>query len=791
MIKPWRDLIAFALTLAALVVGFFHESLVGGKVLSSADVLLVSAAFRGVSPPGYEPVNRLLMDPTLQFEPWIEFNRAMIRSGRLPLWNSASGCGAPHLANGQSAVFDLFQIIAYLGTVPEAFAFMAAARLWFAGFGMFLLARVWGLEGWGRWFAGLVYPFSGFVVAWLLYPVTNVAIWMPWVLLMTQAVWSRPSVCQAVGLALSVGGTLLGGHVQTAAHVLLAAGAYAAFLTFRGRRVGRFAFVWVAGLTLGIMLAAIEVVPLGAYLTRSPVWGDRNDERVAPWKLVRPRVFEMACVAFPSIYGSQRRGEPNLARVVGADNQNESAGGYAGLVTLIWLAPLAWSARRGNPRVGFLVGLTLVGFAAAYRLPPVDNLFRALPVLKVTDNRRLTLWVAFGLTMLGGLGLDRLGSFRSLQSRWWRVWGILWIVGSLGMLGASATIQHFGPAIRARAEAHYARAAALTPGADRAEYQARAARQTEATLRFVPRYLIFNAVEGLILAGLLAGYRAGRSGARETQAALLALTLGELGRFGCGLNPAIDPTLDRPMTPLIAELQRRIGPNGRIIGLGAEFPPNALMRYGLRDARNYDSVETRRNLDWFRPIYDPEVAAQTSRREVTWDRVSEARERLRVAGVHAVVGATPPPPGLGQAERWGDVWVAWLEADPLVSLAGSGRILDAKGGNGRFVVTSEAEQPTTLMIRETFDPGWRGWVDEHPTAIEADRRAFLQVKIPSGKHRVMLRYDPIEVRVAGWISAFAVTIVVFGLTSSLVFRSTRSVVPRPGWTQAIGLESDS
>ena len=35
---------------------------------------------------------------------------------------------------------------------------------------------------------------------------------------------------------------------------------------------------------------------------------------------------------------------------------------------------------------------------------------------------------------------------------------------------------------------------------------------------------------------------------------------------------------------------------------GAELPPNVLMRYGLRDARNYDSVETRRNLDWLRPL---------------------------------------------------------------------------------------------------------------------------------------------------------------------------------------------
>ena len=496
-----REFLCFAALLAALIAGFLNESLVGGKVLSSADVLLVSASYRAVGPPNYEPVNRLLMDPTLQFEPWIEFNRAMIRSGRLPLWNSSSGCGAPHLANGQAAIFDPFQIIAYLGPLPDAIAWMAAARLWFAGVGMFLLARVWNLGPWGRWFAGLIYPMSGFLVAWLLYPVTNVAIWMPWVFLGTQAVWDFPTIRRGVALAVAVGGTLLGGHVQTAAHVLLAAGAYTTYLTWRGRQVGRRTLFWLIAVTSGIGLAAIEVVPLGAYLTRSPVWGDREVERIPFWQLARPRVAEMACVALPSLYGSQRRGEPNLARVVGADNQNESSGGFVGLASLIWLAPLAWTARRKNPRVGFLVGLILFGFAAAYRLPLVDNLLRALPVLKVTDNRRLTLWVAFGLTLLGGLGLDQVGSFRPRRSGRWRAWGIVWVVGAVGLLAGAAAIPRLAPLIQSRAQAHYARAVRLTPGADPSEYQIRASRQADATLRFVPRYLSGVAVELLVLAG--------------------------------------------------------------------------------------------------------------------------------------------------------------------------------------------------------------------------------------------------------------------------------------------------
>ncbi len=192
MAKPTRELLAFGLVLAGCLAAFFHETLAGGQWLSPADVLRVSAGFRSGDEPDAEPANRLLMDPVLQFQPWLEFNRRMFRDRRLPLWNPHAGCGAPHLANGQSAVFDPFHLIAYLGKTPTAYAWIAAGRLFAAGLGMFLLARSWDLGAWGRWFAGLVYPFCGFLVLWLLFPVTAAAIWMPWLFLAIDGVFRRP-----------------------------------------------------------------------------------------------------------------------------------------------------------------------------------------------------------------------------------------------------------------------------------------------------------------------------------------------------------------------------------------------------------------------------------------------------------------------------------------------------------------------------------------------------------------------------------------------------------------------
>jgi hypothetical protein len=813
---PRRELLAFAAALILLVSGFLGDSLLGGKVLSPADALRVSASFRG-GEPSYEPWNRLLMDPVLQFQPWLEFNRRMIRQGRMPLWNDLAGCGAPHLANGQSAVFDPFHAIAYIGTLPGAHAWIAVGRLWVAGLGMFLLARHWGLGPWGRWFAGLAFPFCGFLIVWLLFPVTSVAVWMPWLFWASDRALEHPTARTMGGLALVSALVLLGGHIQTSAHVLLAAAAYVAWRVWRSRTQNetepggnrsvisrRGWLAWCAGILLGIGVASVEVIPLAAYLARSPVWSDRARDLRSPWTLERPRVLDAVCTALPYAFGSQRRGQPNLARALGVHNLNESAGGFAGLATLVWLAPLGFAARRLQPRAAFLAGLAIVGGMGAFGLPPVANVLRALPVLNVADNRRLTLWVAFALVLLGGMGTEQLG--RAGRSVWWRAgphpafrWLILSLGSALGLglLALSARIGQAEPLLRVRAAAHYAEAAGRTPGADPSDYRTRAERQVRLTLTFVPRYLMLAGAHVLGLVALGALWARGLS-ARLVRPVLLGLTLCDLLGFGVGLNPAIAVTDDRPEVPVIAHLRREVGSAGRVLAIGEELPPNTLMRYGLADIRNYDSIELTRNLEWLAPLYAPDpdagTKAQTSRRAITWDGVLRARDRLREACVRAIVAASPPPPGsFERVDREGLLWIARLDAAPLVeAMTGTQRVpLESRREPGLIRIRANCDGAERIVVHETLDPGWRAEVDHRPAVVEPYRGAFLAVPMPAGRHELVLRYDPPEVRLAMTSSISALAAAIFALTGFYPFRSTRIIALGLGRTQASELESDS
>jgi hypothetical protein len=756
-----REVLAFAAVLALLVAAFLADALRPGFLLSPADVVYAMGGFEDLRGPLYEPANRLLIDPVLQFQPWLEFSREAIRHGRLPLWNGLAGCGAPHLANGQSAVFDPFHAIAYIGRLPDAYAWMAAARLWVAGLGMFLLARRWGLGGWGRWFAGLAFPFCGFLVVWLQYPVTSVAVWMPWAFLATDRVLDRPDARSAGLLALVVGCLLLAGHVQTSAHVLLAIGAYALW-RHRTAWPGQAPLGgWAAGVVLGLALAAIEIVPLACYLSRSPVWTDRDAERPSPLSVTRPRLLDSACTALPYLYGSQRRGHPNLARGLGVHNLNESAGGFAGLATLLWLAPAGWMRRREQRRAAFLGAMVAIGALGAFEIPPVVNLLRVVPVINVIDHRRLTLWVAFGLVLLGALGLDRLDRDVWPSQRW----RTGWIAAAVALLVLAAVVVTAGePLLRPRIMAHYARVAASTAGASLDVSHARAERQVRQALAFVPWYAALSAAHLLALASAASAWRRGAIGPIAVRAVLCGLVLTDLFAFGRGLNPAIPRSDDRPVSALIAYLRREAPPPARVLALGGVLPPNTLMRYGLADVRNYDSVESARTLAYLDGLFEP-GRARTSRREVTWDGVRRSLDRLRQLGVAAVAGPTPPPEGLfDRVDRVGAVWVGRLFHQD--------RFAFRKDRNQIRVDVHDGNQ-ANLVISESFDPGWTATVDGRPATVSSAEGALIAVAVPPGIRTVVLDYRPPEVAIASMITGAAVVVAVLAISGVFRRKGTR------------------
>ncbi len=410
----------------------------------------------------------------------------------------------------------------------------------------------------------------------------------------------------------------------------------------------------------------------------------------------------------------------------------------------------------------------MIGGLAAFGVPPVANLLRALPVLDVADNRRLSLWVAFSLCLLGGIGIDRVG-----LSRGGRTWTWAMMAGASVLVIAAVAVVVAAPRIRAGAIAHYAAAAEATPGADPSAYRLRADRQAEAARSFLPRYYLISAGQLALLAFL----RTRTNHPETTRVVVIAMVLADLIAFGYELNPSLSRAEDRPTNPVIDYLRRECPPPCRILGIGSELPPNVLMRYGLADARNYDSIELSRGLDWFAPLYDPEPdrPSHTSRRTIRWERVVDCLDRLRAANVTAIVAATPPPQAaFDRVDRVGGVWIARLRATaPRIHRPSPREIeLDLDGDLGEV-----------RSVAETYDPGWTATIDGRAAEVLAHRGTFLAVEAPPGARLAVFRYEPSDVKVALMITLASLAMIGLAALTSAAKSSRKTAMK--SWTGSL------
>jgi hypothetical protein len=61
----------------------------------------------------------------------------------------------------------------------------------------------------------------------------------------------------------------------------------------------------------------------------------------------------------------------------------------------------------------------------------------------------------------------------------------------------------------------------------------------------------------------------------------------------------------------------------------------------------------------------------------------------------------------------------------------------------------------TLVVSESWMPGWRASLDGRPAPVLPYRGALLSVEIPAGEHEVLFAYEPTPYRVGRWISGIA------------------------------------
>jgi hypothetical protein len=758
-----------ALLLTLLSLAFHWPSLLFPSLYIFSPMDIVGRQVEFAGSPTDEPSNRLLIDPILQFQPWDLWIQQELAAGRFPFWTSLSGAGAPFAANGQSRLFDPLHLFFLQFPLPWAWSAESFVRFIFAGFGTYLLARSLYLGPFARIFCPLAINLTGYFTLWRLYPLVATGAIFPWLLWSFLRLNQRFSASRWAASSLLTAWIIAAGNIQVAAVAILIT-CLSLLTQKRGHSTFSALIIHLSALCCGVLIAAPAWLSLWGYLQESPILADRVAEHSTGGRGAKPRWADLPCLVSPFIYGSERQGDANIHKSVGAGNANEAATGFVGLCGLIFIAATIFPSQLENRSQvitsKWLIGIYLACFFIGYRLPPLVWLWPHLPILNAIDPRRFLVGMAISGVMLAGIGLDRMACDQ--VSRKFPLWlkRSLIIIAGLHLVGAMLP-QIFISRIEAKAVSHYEKS--VEPGPEKELIVAqRVKSQIHAITHAWPAYMAGRAVFCLLVVLIIAG--AGSSSKRLT-ASFAILWLIELTHFGWGYNPhserrwldaIMQSQLHKQLTS-IASTDALRGLETRLLATAEALPPNQLMSLGLKDLRNYDSIELNASLKPLEPLIQKRKSGdRTSRIDIGWKDVATISDLLKNAGVSGVIGRTKPPEGLFSqvSEILPGLWLGRWPGVPRIEGEVDQMIRDEPG-----TLELRIKRGTgggSLFFRESFARGWSATAEDG-TGLEIvmdEKTGFIRINYPAALagQRIKARYRPFQWNLSLFLSAFGLMV---------------------------------
>ncbi|HEX2173344.1 MAG TPA: YfhO family protein, partial [Dehalococcoidia bacterium] len=695
------------------------------------------------------------------------YSARSLQAGILPLWNPHLYAGSPFMADMQTGIFYPLNLITFLSARPftyQALEALAVVHHFLAGVFAYTYLRVMRLDPLAAFAGGIVFAFSGFLVAHLGHlNMIEAAVWLPLILATFHLARRRRSYRWAALSGLIFGVAILPGHVQISLYTGFFLLLYWLWGTLSGRSqvpspkegspptpfgLG----TWDLGLlatTIGFAagMAAIQILP-SFELTRLSVRSAITFEKAIEYA-ASPRLL-ITWLA-PHFFGS------DAARFWGIRGNLTEVYAYAGVTTLSVAGLALIGRRRGIGWAGFFaLAVVLFGLlSVAEHTPLYGWLYRFFPGFdKVRAAGRFTLFVDLSLAVLSAYGVQMLlrplpAWVRPAYDRYLRLLG--WL--TLALLPVSGLIYH----------------AMLTNQRDTGVFERSVLASESVNLGVA---LLALSV------GLLALQRYRRPPGRVLPGLVVALLVVDL--FGANLryNPTSENILsDYQRDDALEFLRQAPGQPFRIdteTGIGEVWPPNASLLFGLHDVlgifnpmqladhqrywaslgsrstASYDLLNARYVITFpdapldtakFRPVKGagPLVIHENTRALPRAFLVPDAEVLSRDAILERLRSPDFDPRAMVLLEARG--------TDPTASAAGAvggGRARDAAAeavvqvtsDPNELVVSTSGDEPAYLFVSEVFYPGWQATVDGRPTEILRANFLFRAVALPAGSHEV-------------------------------------------------------
>lgn len=195
-----------------------------------------------------------------------------LKQNHIPIWNPNIGTGYPTLAEGQTAIFFLPNLILFR-LLPFALAFNLTLVLSFilAGWGIYLFTRSLGLTKLASVFAGTVFPLGGFFVFHVQHHnLLQTASLMPWLFWQIEEFLKTKKYKNLLYFSLLLSQQFMAGFPQITFYSLVGISLYLGLKHFLEEKKSSIIYILITlAIFLGISLAAIQIGPSYEFLQNS------------------------------------------------------------------------------------------------------------------------------------------------------------------------------------------------------------------------------------------------------------------------------------------------------------------------------------------------------------------------------------------------------------------------------------------------------------------------------------------------------------------------------------------
>jgi len=680
--------------------------------------------------------NPLITDVFSQIYLWKNLVNNSIKSFNIPLWNQFSYSGYPLLANFQSGAFNPFNLLILIFKPIYGWTLMVFCQLFFSALTMFLFLKETYKNKLSNIIGAITYGFSGFTIVWSQFATAGFAmIWLPLILLNIGRFFKTKKIKYLLYLSPLYFLLMTSGHFQALIYGCLFSGFYFLWKLFLNRsKIKTKIWFYSIAVIIGLALMAIQLLPtmeLSKYSVRF------SENYISEYNYGLISIDRLVTLISPDYFGN-----PVTANYWGSSNYFETTV-YMGILTIFSLIFSIFNFKKlKNEKFFFVAAITtlLLAFNTVFgKLIYITH----FPGLSTSSAGRIIFIAVFCSSVLTANFIEKISlhNFKTTIRYYWGYFLFLFIIS------ISTLIMY--------------KTASLYP-------------ILQKNYMVAIRNLFLPVVLSCFIIFNLAFIKKNNF----KRILILFIVIFDLFRFGWKYTPFINKEYIFPKTDITTFLQNQPGLFRIEKEKGPLLTPNTWTAYGLSSPSGYDPMALNDYSKYFQSSFNNQKEDPGSSRYSEIDNynakeLGEANVKYLLALKYDKIDKiSSDGKSLNykiNVKEWNKVYeygsVVILENKefkPRIEILNQNNQESIKNifysANKISFQANSLKDNSTLILRDTWYPGWKAFVNNKEVPIDKYLNIYRQINISKGESTIEFIYKPKSFYYGLYISGFSLII---------------------------------